>query len=89
MPIHTITNNSGAQLTLWDVGTQLATLEVGQSVHTLPPTITSVTRGDVSFMNRSGAFADGDSYSATYAPGAPRSPSAVVFTGNTNTVRFT
>jgi len=89
MAIHTIRNNTGQQLELWDVGVQLANLADGQAVHTVPITITSVTRGGVGYHNRQGAFVDGDSYEATFIAGNPLQPATVRFTGNQHTVSFT
>lgn len=89
MAIHTITNNTGAQLELWDAGNRLANLANGQSVHTVPITISSVTRAGVGFMNRNGVFMNDDSYSATYVAAAAPNPATVVFTGNAGVVRFT
>ncbi len=88
MAIHTIRNDTGAQLELWDFGEQLVNLANGQAIHTVPITITSVTitrvaRGGVSYHNRAGAFVNGDSYRATL------NGASVIFTGNGNVVTYT
>ena len=83
MAIHTIRNNTGAQLELWDAGNLLANLANGASINTLPITITSVTRNEVQYHKRVGVFVNNDSYLATHA-GA-----SVIFTGSGSTVTFT
>lgn len=88
MLINTIRNNTGGVLELWDVGTQLATLQNGQAVHNLPITITSISFNTVGYHNKMGAFMNGDSYSATLVLGIPPNPTSVMFTGNTNKVFF-
>lgn len=89
MPITLIRNETGAQLELWDVGTQIASLPNGGSVQQVPITITSVIRAGVSYHNRQGEFMNNDSYLATFQAAAPPQPATVLFTGNTGIVRFT
>lgn len=92
MAITLIRNSTGAELVLFDVGRQLADLTnggPGSSVQQVPTTITSVSRGGVSYHNRQGAFMNGDSYLAEFVAAAPPQPAAVRFTGHTGTVTFT
>lgn len=84
MAIHTIRNNTGQQLELWNAEVQLANLNDGQAVHTVPITISSVTRGGVGYHNRHGAFLHDDSYSATFIAAT----GTVLFTGNNGNVSF-
>jgi hypothetical protein len=85
MNIHTIANATGDQLTLFDVGNELAVLPPGGSIRQIPPVITSVSVGNVNYPNRARFFQDGDSYSATIMTGG----GGVLFTGNSGTVQFT
>jgi len=89
MPITLIRNETGAQMQLFDVGTQLADLPAGGSAQQVPITITSVTRGGVAFSNRQGGFMNSDSYVATFVAAVPPQPATVRFAGNTGTVNFT
>ena len=82
MAIHTIQNDTGADLGLWDARHQLAVIKKGKSLQNVPITITQVSRAGVIFARRVGAFASNDSYLATFVP------NSVVFTGNTNVVTF-
>ncbi len=88
MAVHTIRNNTGMNLQLWDVGTQIANLANGVAIHSAPTTITSITAGGVIYANKVGAFLDDDSYSATFHAAAIPLPARVVFTGNNGNVTF-
>jgi hypothetical protein len=82
MPINTITNNTGAAITLRDGGTVLAALAAGKSAHTLPITITGVSTATASYTRSSGSFVNNDSYSATI------NGNTMTFEGNDSTVKF-
>lgn len=82
MPINTITNNTGADITLRDGNTVLVTLAKGKSAHALPITITRVSTATASYTRSSGSFVNNDSYSATI------NANTMTFKGNDATVKF-
>lgn len=89
MPIHTIRNNTGGRLQLWDVGTMLADLGDGDAIQFLHIVIIRVTLNGVEYPHRHGAFRNGDSYSATFLPAVSTNPATVMFAGNEGNVSFT
>jgi hypothetical protein len=82
MPINTITNNTGAAITLRDGNTVLAALAAGQSAHALPITITGVSTAIASYTRNAGSFVNNDSYSATI------NGNTMTFQGNDSIVKF-